>query len=45
MSTKILYLPRATHIRMSLDKAMKWLAAKVTDPEVQPGVEPPHAEG
>ena len=33
MSTKILYLPRATHIRMSLDKAMKWLAAKVTDPE------------
>src|SRR5215469_7109050 len=33
MSTKILYLPKATHIRMSVDKAMKWLAAKVTDPE------------
>lgn len=33
MSTKILYLPRATHIKISVDKAMKWLAAKVTDPE------------
>lgn len=33
MSTKILYLPKATHIKMSVDKAMKWLAAKVTDPE------------
>lgn len=33
MSTKILYLPRATHIKKSLNETVKWLAAKATDPE------------
>lgn len=32
MSTKILYLPKATHIKMSLEETQKRLAAKVMDP-------------